>query len=66
MCTYSVRVNGGDVSGYVDDREHGGGAKLRSAIEQNYITNVSMFVTWVYAGVPLGRKRCRCIAQVDN
>ena len=30
MCTISVRVNGGDVSGYVDDGEHGGGAKLRS------------------------------------
>ena len=33
MCAYPVRVNDGDVSGYVDGRGHGGCAKLRSAIE---------------------------------
>ena len=33
MCAYSVRVNGGDVSGYVDDGELGGGAKLKSVWE---------------------------------
>ena len=40
MCAYSVRVNGGDVSGYVDYGEHGGGAKLRSAIEHKNLTTV--------------------------
>ena len=64
MCAYSVRVNGGDVSGYVDDGEHGGGTKLRSAIENKSLTNVSIFVAGVYGGVHLGEKRFRCIAQV--
>ena len=64
MCAYSVRVNGGDVSGYVDDGEHGGGTKLRSATENKSLTNVSIFVARVYGGVHLGEKRFRCIAQV--
>ena len=66
MCAYSVRVNGGDVSGYVDDGEHGEGTKLRSAIENKSLTNVSIFVAWVYGGVHLGEKRFRCIAQVSK
>ena len=56
MCAYSVRLNGGDVSGYVDDGEHVGGAKLRSATEHN-LTNVSVFVAWVCGGVHLGEKK---------
>ena len=64
MCAYSVRVNGGDVSGYVDDGGHGEGAKLRSAIENKSLTNVSVFVAWVYGRVHLGEERFRCIAQM--
>ena len=30
MCAYSLSVNDADVSGYVDDGEHGKDAKLRS------------------------------------
>ena len=56
ICAYSVRVNGGDVSGYVDDVEHGGGAKLRNAIEHKSLTNVSIFVAQVSGGVSLGEK----------
>ena len=55
MCAYSVRVNGGDVSGYVDDRGHGQDAKLRSAIEHKNLTNVSVRLCCMgMSGSPFG------------
>ena len=57
MCAYPVRVNSGDVSGYVDDGEHGGGAKFRSVIEHKRLTNVSIFVARVCGGVHLSEKK---------
>ena len=64
ICVYSVGVNGGDASGYVDDGEHGGGSKLRSVIEHRNLINVSISVVWVNGGVHFSEKRFRCIAQV--
>ena len=56
MYACTVRVNGGDVSGYVDVGKHGRGAKLRSALKQKILTNMSVFVAWVCGGVLLGEK----------
>ena len=57
MCANTVRVNAKDVSGYVDDREHGGGATIRSALEHKNLTNVTVCIAWVCRGVYLGVKK---------
>ena len=44
MCSYIVRVNGGDVSGYMDDGEQGGCVRLRSVKEHKHLTNVAALV----------------------
>ena len=65
MCASTVRVNGGEGSGYIDDGEYGRNAKFRGAIGHKNLTNVSDFVVQVCNGVHLAEKRIRCIAQVD-
>ena len=52
-----MTVNGGEVSGYVNDAEHGGSAKLRSAVEHNNFTNLSVFAAWVQCLIKAGALR---------
>ena len=49
-------MNDGYILGFMDDGEHGEGAKLSGTVEHKNLANVSVFFEGVYRGVHLGEK----------
>lgn len=62
MCSYSLKyTNGRQIDEYYDDREHGGGSRIYSAIQSGEYTNCAVFVVRYFYGTHLGGKRFKYI-----